>query len=249
MKTKFKLFKEHLKRNRLKYILGLVLLIFIGGVSFKQILDRHSRPRKSKIEYIVVHYTANPNPGADAEMNARYLQKKREAGAHYIIDDDPDINEGVIVGVPESRVAYSVGDKKWFGFVPNPWHKGKIFNENSLSFEMCLGGGRNDSLIIERTAMFVAWQLINKSLYTSETKIVNGVTFTRKIPDLGRVVRHHDVSGKQCPRFYYKDKEWNEAKENRAFYIFKMKVEKYFNVRFKYDRNVKKSAADLAIPI
>ena len=249
MKTKFKKIKEHLKANRLSYILGLVLFIFIGGVSFKQILDRHTRDRKHKVEYIVVHYTANPNPGADAIMNARYLQRKREAGAHYIIDDKPDINEGVIVAVPEDRVAFAVGDKKWFGFVPNPWHKGKIFNENSISFEMCLGGGRNDSLIIERTAMYVAWQLINKSLYSSQYKIVDGKTYVRKIPDLGRVVRHHDVSGKHCPRFYYKDSAWDKAKEDRAFYIFKMKVEKYFNIRLKYERELKKTSADLPLPI
>lgn len=246
---KFKLIKEHLKRNRLKYILGLILFIFVGGVSFKQILDRSSRPRKGKIEYIVVHYTANINPGADAVMNAKYLQKKEKAGAHYIIDDNSDLNEGVIIGVPEGRVAYSVGDRKWFGFVPNPWHKGKIFNENSLSFEMCLGGGRNDSLIVERTAMFVAWQLIDKSLYHSDSIQVNGKKYFRKIPDLGRVVRHHDVSGKYCPKFYYKDKEWNESRENRAFYIFKLKVEKYFNIRLKYDRELKKTSADLPIPI
>lgn len=247
MKTNFKKFKEHLKRNRLKYILGIVLLVFVGGVSFKQILDINTRPRKSLIEYIVVHYTANTRIGADAKANARYLQKKESAGAHYIIDDNLDINEGVVIGVPEDRVAYSVGDKKWFGFVPNPWHKGKIFNENSLSFEMCLGGGRNDSLIIERTAMYVAWQLIDKSLYHSELIVVNGKNYTRKVPDLGRVVRHHDISGKQCPRFYYNDKIWNKAKENRAFYIFKMKVQKYFDARLKYDKNLKNTAADLNI--
>lgn len=241
--------KNYLLKHKLLFIIALVALMFVGGVSFKQILDKHSRPRKQKIEYIVVHYTANLNPGADAEMNARYLRNKKPAGAHYIIDDDPDLNEGVIIGVPEGRVAYSVGDKKWFGFVPNPWHKGKIFNENSLSFEMCLGGGRNDSLIVERTAMFVAWQLIDKSLYSSEIKVINGKTFVKKIPDLGRVVRHHDVSGKYCPKFYYKDKEWNEAKENRAFYIFKLKVEKYFNARLKYDRDLKKTSADLPITI
>lgn len=244
-----KKFKEHLKRNRLKYILGLILFIFIGGVSFKQIIDRHSRPRKSKIEYIVVHYTANTSVGATAEMNARYLQRKESAGAHYIIDDNSDINQGVIIGVPEDRVAYAVGDRKWLGFIPKLWHKGKIFNENSLSFEMCLGGGRNDSLIIERTAMFVAYQLLNKGLYSSQFKTVNGKEYVRKIPDLGRVVRHHDVSGKYCPKFYYKDPNWNQEKENRAFYIFKMKVEKYFSIRLKYERSIKKSSADLAIPI
>lgn len=223
-----KTIKNHLKKNRIKYVLGIILLIFVGGVSFKQILDRHTRPRKHKIEYIVVHYTANDSKGADAAANARYLQKARNAGAHYLIDDSEPLSESVIIGVPEDRVAYSVGDKKWLGFIPLPWHKGKIFNENSLSYEMCLGGGRNDSLIVERTAIFVAWQMMNKGLYRTETTIINGNPYYRKIPDLGRVVRHHDVSGKHCPRFYYKDEKWDKVKEDRAFWIFKMKVDKYF---------------------
>lgn len=231
MKTKL---INHLKTHKLKYILGLIVTIFLGGVSFKQILDRDTRKRRENVEYIIVHYTANLHPKADAEANARYLQKARNAGAHYIIDDDLDLNESVIVGVPESRVAYSVGDRKWLGFVPKPWHKGKIFNENSISFEMCLGGGRNDSLIIERTAMFVAWQLLDKSLYWSKPETINGKVYYRKIPDLGRVARHHDVSGKHCPRFYYWENEWDQKKEDKAFYHFKLKVDKYFKQRLKY---------------
>lgn len=235
---------EHLKRNRIRYISALTIMLFFSGVSFKKIIDPDSRLRKERVEYIVVHYTANPNIGAGAAANAIYLKKKKNAGAHYIIDDNPDINEGVIIGVPEDRVAYSVGDRKWLGFVPKPWHKGKIFNENSISFEMCLGGGRNDSLIIDRTAQFVAWQLLDKGLYSGQYVQVNGKTFVRKVPDLGRVVRHHDVSGKQCPKFYYHD-GWDQAKEDKAFYRFKMKVDKYFRERLDYEREIKNQPINL----
>jgi N-acetylmuramoyl-L-alanine amidase CwlA len=230
MKTKI---KNHLKQHRIKYILGLVFMLFIGGVSFKKILDRHTRKRKEAVEYIIVHYTANLHPNASAEMNAKYLQRKRQAGCHYAVDDTETIQ-----CVPEEMVAYAVGDRKWLGFVPKPWLKGKIFNENSISYEMCLGGGRNDSLIVETTAKYVAWQLFDKRLYHGDTVTVNGARFIKKIPDLGRVVRHHDVSGKQCPKFYY-DKPWNQEREDRAFYIFKLKVEKYFRTSVsKYDRQI-----------
>jgi N-acetylmuramoyl-L-alanine amidase CwlA len=140
-------------------------------------------------------------------MNTVYLRNKKGAGTHYCIDD-----QEIIQCTDESNVAYAVGDKKWWGFIPKPWLTNKIRNNNSLSFEMCLGGGRNDSLIIETTAQQIGWQLVNKGL------------------DISRVVRHYDVSGKHCPRFYYMDKEWDQAKEDRAFYLFKLKVKKYQEV-------------------
>jgi N-acetylmuramoyl-L-alanine amidase CwlA len=224
---------EHLKVHRIKYILGLVFMLFVGGVSFKKILDKHTRKRKDKVEYIIVHYTANLHPNASAEMNAMYLRNKRAAGCHYAIDD-----EEIIQCVPEDQVAYSVGDRKWLGFVPKPWLKGKIFNENSISYEMCLGGGRNDSLIVDMTARCVAWQMINKGFLRNELiQVYSSVeqrklTFLRKVPDMGRVVRHHDVSGKHCPKFFYNE-PWNQAKEDKAFYKFKLLVDKY--VRQKID--------------
>ena len=227
---------NHLRINRVRYILALIFFLFIGGVSFRQIWDKHTRKRKDKIEYIVIHYTANPHAGADAEMNARYLQKKRNAGAHYVIDD-----QEIIQTVPENEVAYSVGDKKWLGFIPKPWLKGKVFNENSISYEMCLGGGRNDSLIIERTAQCVAWQILNKGFFRLDSVRVwsqsqnRTITLYKKVPDLGRVIRHHDVSGKQCPRFYYMDPSWDQKKEDRAFYIFKLKVDTYVRKKLEVD--------------
>lgn len=219
MKTKI---KNYLKKHQ-KWILILSIFIsLVGSVSFKQVIDKHSRQRKEKIEYIVVHYTANLNKGATAEMNARYLQKKKNAGCHYAVDD-----EETIQCVPEEKVAFAVGDRKWFGFIPKPWLKGKIFNENSISYEMCLGGGRNDSIIIDQTSQYVAWQLFDKSLYRSDTLTIAGKRYFKKNPDLGRIVRHHDVSGKHCPKFFYNEK-WDQIKEDREFYLFKLKVEKYF---------------------
>jgi len=226
---------KHVKKHKARYISAFFLLFFLGGVSFRQILDRHTRKRKDKIEYIVIHYTANLHPKASAEMNARYLQRVRNAGCHYAIDDDE-----IIQCVPENQVAFTVGDRKWLGFIPKPWLKGKVFNENSISYEMCLGGGRDDSLIVDITAQAVAWQILNKGFFryenipvwnSSEKKELHVV---RKVADLGRIVRHHDVSGKQCPKFYFNE-PWNQAKEDKAFYKFKLLVDKY--VRLKLERN------------
>lgn len=230
MKTKI---INYIKNNKLKLGLILVLIVFAGGASFRKIFDNHTRKRKEKIEYIVVHYTANTHSGADAEANALYLKKKRNAGCHYIIDDNETIQ-----CVPEDRVAFAVGDRKWLGFIPKPWYKGKIFNENSLSYEMCLGGGRNDSLIVDQTAKYVAWQLYDKSMFHGDTITIVGTKYIRKVPDLGRVVRHHDVSGKHCPRFFYSDSNWNQEKEDKAFFRFKKKVDEYFKQLVR-DREIK----------
>lgn len=195
--------------KRLKIILLVVLPLLIILISFRQVWDKTDRKR-DEIEYIVIHYTANLDEGADAYANARYLQREERAGTHYCIDD-----KEIVQCTPEDKIAYAVGDKHWLGFIPKPWLKNKVKNKNSLNYEMCLGGSRNDSLIIETTAKAVAWQMVNKGFYNSNYEL-----------DLGRIVRHHDVTGKHCPKFFYKD-EWNQWKEDRQFWLFKKKVEDY----------------------
>jgi N-acetylmuramoyl-L-alanine amidase CwlA len=215
-----------LLNKRFRWILLLsILLPFLGAVSFKQILDRTEKKRRKPIEYLVVHYTANISPTATAEMNAKYLRTKRQAGTHYCIDD-----KEIIQCTEEHNVAYAVGDRHWFGFFPKPWLKNKVYNNNSLSYEMCLGGGRNDSLIIETTAQQLGWQLVNKGFYNSKGEV-----------DLGRVVRHHDVSGKYCPKFVYINPKtgqfdpnyWNQEAEDKAFWKFKQRVRYYAEIHMK----------------
>lgn len=207
--------------HKYRYVLPLIFILpIIAGISFKRIMDKTVKKRKMSIEYLVVHYTANLNPGADATANAQYLRNKERAGTHYCIDDVETVQ-----CTDEHNVAYAVGDRKWFKFIPKPWFvnaKGgrKILNHNSLSYEMCLGGGRNDSIIIEQTAQQMGYQMVSKGFYS------NGV------PDMGRIVRHHDVTGKWCPKFNYinpitgqpDNNYWDQAKEDAAFWKFKMRV-------------------------
>lgn len=206
MKMRIKRIQVWIRKRRLLLLTLAFVGIGLGGfASFVQIFDKTVKKRTMPIEYLVVHYTANFNEGADARANAYYLQNKEHAGTHYCIDD-----EEIVQCTKEENVAYSVGDRKWAGFVPKFWLKNKIKNNNSLSFEMCLGGGRNDSLIMDLTAQQLGWQLVNKGL------------------DISRVVRHHDVSGKHCPKFFY-DEEWNQRKEDVFWFKFKLKVVEYQN--------------------
>lgn len=213
-KTKVKIKKiwNFIRIHRLKIAI-ILLLPFIFTISFRQILDKTVKKRNRPIEYIAVHWTANTNVGANASANAYYLRKKRAAGTHFCIDD-----QEVVLCTEEENVAYAVGDRYWRGFKPKPWlvnpnGSRKILNNNSMSYEMCLGGDRNDSLIIDRTAQLIGWQLVNKGL------------------DISRVIRHHDVTGKPCPRFTYATTlEWDQVKEDSCFNEFKRIVDKYYQI-------------------
>lgn len=194
-----------IKRNKLK--IGIMLLIpFLLTISFVKIMDRTVKKRSMPVQYLVVHWTANTASGADARANAYYLRNKKAAGTHYCIDD-----EEIVLCTDEDNVAYAVGGPLWRGFRPKFWLHGKILNNNSISFEMCLGGGRNDSIIIDQTAQLVGKRLVTYGL------------------DMSRVVRHYDVNGKPCPRFCYNDPEWNLIREDSSFSEFKKIVEKYYN--------------------
>jgi N-acetylmuramoyl-L-alanine amidase CwlA len=228
-----------------RYVLPLLLIIpIIAGVSFKRIMDKTVKKRRFPVEYLVIHYTANTNPGSDAEANAYYLRNKHRAGTHYCIDD-----QEIIQCTDEQNVAYAIGDKTWFGFVPKPWFinpKGgrKVLNNNSLNYEMCLGGGRNDTIIIETTAQQIGFQIVKYGFYDK-----NGV------PDLGRVLRHHDITGKYCPKFNYIDpitgkfneNYWDQEKEDISFWKFKLRVKYWAEFHLKRLGKIKPTTKD-AIP-
>ena len=60
--------------------------------------------RRGKIEWIVMHYTAND--GDSGMSNARYFQKALNpvASAHYFVDD-----REIVQSVPDEYVAYHCG--------------------------------------------------------------------------------------------------------------------------------------------
>ena len=60
--------------------------------------------RTQKVEWIVMHYTAND--GDSDESNAKYFKQPLNpvASAHYFVDDD-----SITCSVPEDYVAYHCG--------------------------------------------------------------------------------------------------------------------------------------------
>lgn len=126
--------------------------------------------RSAPVRYIVVHYTANK--GDTAKNNADYFARATtKTSAHYFVDE-----KEVWQSVREKDTAYHCGAKSY----KHPFCR----NENSIGVEMCLldKSGNIRTRTID-TALSVVRQLM--AAYD--------------IP-IDRVLRHYDVTGKNCPR-------------------------------------------------
>ena len=138
---------------------------------FKQAGSENFRTgRSAPVRYIAVHYTANK--GDTAKNNADYFARATtKTSAHYFVDE-----KEVWQSVREKDTAYHCGAKSY----KHPFCR----NENSIGVEMCLldKSGNIRTRTID-TALSVVRQLM--AAYD--------------IP-IDRVLRHYDVTGKNCPR-------------------------------------------------
>ena len=136
----------------------------------------HGKARDiSGIRYIVIHYTANL--GDTAKNNADYFAREKvKASAHYFVDENEIWNS-----VPIEKAAWHCGgDLQGSGGYT---FYGKCNNTNSIGVEICMltknAVIRKDS--IRHAAKFVRWLMQRYGI------------------DAGHVIRHYDVTGKQCP--------------------------------------------------
>jgi N-acetylmuramoyl-L-alanine amidase len=148
----------------------------------------------SRIKYIVIHYTAND--GDSDEGNGNYFANHIvQASAHYFVDGD-----SITQSVPDDYVAYSVGDKRYADC--NKTGGGKFYcqctNLNSISIELC-DEARNGKYDFSPATIENAVELI-KSLMNKY-----GIS-------IDRVIRHFDVSGKNCPAPFVDNTRWKEFK-------------------------------------
>ena len=145
------------------------------------------------IKWLVVHYTAND--GDSAKGNGNYFKNnKPKASAHYFVDDDVIVNS-----VPDDYIAYAVGGKKYNN--NGGKYYGVCTNANSISIELC------DT------------QRNGKSDLSSETR-KNAIELARYLCkkyniDKNHVIRHYDVNGKLCPKYFVEDeKAWKKFKDD-----------------------------------
>ena len=133
--------------------------------------------RTAKIEWIVMHYTAND--GDSDESNGRYFQQPLNpvASAHYFVDDD-----SITRSVPDDFVAYHCGAYQY----KHP----SCRNANSIGIEMCDAKLDGKVMATEKTIQNAA-------------ELVYQLCKQYGIP-YDHIIRHYDVTGKLCPAYWVK---------------------------------------------
>lgn len=143
--------------------------------------------RTSKIKYIVIHYTANNGDTAAGNANYFASNKKLQASAHYFVDEKEIYN-----AVKEADTAWHCGGAHYV----SPTCR----NYNSIGIELC---SRKDS---------------KGNYYFKDATVSNAVSLVKALMakygiDADHVIRHYDVTGKNCPAPFVEDaNKWNAFK-------------------------------------
>jgi N-acetylmuramoyl-L-alanine amidase len=154
-----------------------------------------------RLQAIVVHYTANP--GGGAEMHYRYFNNLngRYAGAHIFVDR----NKALEI-IPLGEVAYHANERKAGPLLSalkasTSYYPGGNANLLTVGIEMCVekdGSIHPDT--IERT------RLVIKKLQAEHEQLRD---------TKNRVIRHYDVTGKNCPApFVASQAKWDAFLES-----------------------------------
>lgn len=158
--------------------------------------------RTSQIAYIVVHYTANY--GDTAKNNADYFAREVvKASAHYFVDES-----AVWQSVPDDYIAWHCGGSLQ-GSCGHTYY-GKCKNANSLGVEICM---------LDKQGRLRQGSIDNAAKLVRELMRKYGVP-------ADRVIRHYDVTGKNCPAPMVSDmtlwrKFRNSLKEDDDMIVYK----------------------------
>lgn len=137
--------------------------------------SNYTSKRSASVKYIVIHYTANK--GDTAKNNATYFHNNYVgASAHYFVDEN-----SVWLSVPETARAWHCGG----GLQGSSGHSFYTIctNNNSIGIEMCLWDKQGN---------------IRKGTIETAIALTKELMAKYNIP-VDRVIRHWDVTGKQCP--------------------------------------------------
>ena len=165
-----------------------------------------SKRSTSLIKHLVYHYTAND--GDTYEANAKYFHNNVvKASAHRFVDDD-----SVTISVPDNYVAWHCGGGLQ-GSKGHTYYK-KCTNTNSIGIEMCdtIKNGKYEvSSKTRANAIALGKELIKKYGIKKDN-----------------VIRHFDVTGKNCPAYFVKDEEAWIKFRNEIFETEKKEFKKYY---------------------
>lgn len=137
---------------------------------------------RQQTRYLVIHYTSNR--GDTAKNNADYFAREAltsPASAHYFVDETE-----IWASVPENCVAWHCGAKTYV----HPTCR----NTNSIGIEICMNATDGS---------------VREGSITHAAELVRELMQRYQIP-VERVLRHHDVTGKDCPAPMVEDvARWN----------------------------------------
>ena len=141
----------------------------------------------NEIKFLVIHYTAVDGDNAISEGNY-FAKNVLKTSAHYFVD-----SKNVVQSVPDTYVAWHCGGKKLNGAGGSFY--GVCKNQNSIGIEIC--DDVKDGVI-----------------HPSEKTIDNAVELTKELMKkynipAENVIRHFDVTSKQCPLYFVDDYKWN----------------------------------------
>ena len=150
--------------------------------------SNYTSGRTQPIKYIVIHYTGND--GDTDEGNGKYFSEpNRNASAHYFV-----YKNSITMSVKESDTAWHCGASSYR-------HK-YCRNNNSIGVEMCSKKYNNGKYYIDKLTI------------QNTIELTSQIMDKYKIP-LENVIRHFDVTGKNCPEpFVRNEEQWNTFKKS-----------------------------------
>lgn len=145
-----------------------------------------NKGKASRIKYLVIHYVGATG---GAEANCKYFENvDRSASAHYFVGHSGEVWQCV----DDENIAWHCGAKKYV-------HK-ECRNKNSIGIELCCKK-KGNSWYFEQATIDSAIELAKEIMTKYSIPIEN-------------VLRHYDVTGKNCPAPFVEDEAaWLDFKQ------------------------------------
>ena len=151
----------------------------------------------NRIKYIVVHFTANN--GDTAYGNTNYFKSYRGSSAHYFVDEN-----GIYQSIEDKNIAWHCGAKKY--------KHSTCRNSNSLGVELCSRIDSKGNFYFKDNTVDNAVELVKMLMAKYNVPIAN-------------VIRHYDVTGKNCPEPFVRDiKAWQNFKDRLEEKVVKQNI-------------------------
>lgn len=154
----------------------------MGTFPFKQAkpISYGAERSKASVRFIVFHYTGNDSRTDTAKNEAIFFNReggnKREAGAHFFVDQEGNVYQTIALKYRAWSVGGFVTDKNGAASLHN-----KCTNANSVSIELCDCASRDpSSKMIKAVKKVIAY-------------------IRTECPNAKEIARHWDCSGKKCP--------------------------------------------------